>query len=115
MSIDFKDIFRLENCVHKKGFLFGKRSVLGLFLSFARSLRFFSSPPLLFRQKRAGERASGSLLCMFLFIFKAFGIFFNNIFRVWQARRNKEALARERTLVDEKAHPHHRSSCSGGP
>lgn len=32
---------------------------------------------------------------MFLFIFKAFGIFFNNIFRVGQARRNKEAWARE--------------------
>lgn len=107
MSIDFKDIFRYKNfrsnCVHKKPFLdFLSGETLhsvGAFFSsssLVRSFRFFFFSP----QYTLGrsERVSGSLLCMFLFIFKAFWIFFNNIFCVWQKGKEKKQ-AREKIDV----------------
>lgn len=84
------------------GFLSGEtlRSIWAYFSSFAKVF-FSSSQYTLGRSKRA----SGSLLCMFLFIFKAFRIFFNNIFCVWQAegergRKNKEN-SRENFFYEE--------------
>lgn len=55
MSIDFKDIFRLENCVHKKGFLFGEAFCVGAFPFFRSFVKVFllSSAAI-----QAGGRAS---------------------------------------------------------
>lgn len=106
MSIDFKDIYRIKKvpfklCTQKKTFLD--------FLS--REAFFFSPQNTLDRSKRV----SGSLLCMFLFIFKAFRIFFNNIFCVRQkgkkyssTRENWCTMWNWRTRTKRvKKRPHH--------